>query len=419
MVHTLVTRTGTVGTAARAAGLAACWLSLWLLAGAHAAHAGRFGPPWQARVSVDGTTVYTAPDRGSALVGPLVRGSLVVVQGEAKAADGTDWSQVPAGFVPSSDVAEDTTPWVAEVLVPSVSVYALPDAKSAVRRTATAGMLLRVTGAAHGVGGDSGIWWATTEGYVGLDTLVEGTSDWARQWALPSPDEAPQGWWGAIASRANVRVMGTTDAPAVGALVPGDRVKVLDEAAGQAVAGSDVWYRIDGGRYAGGFVHSSLVRRLPDPRSNTTRPPAGTRPGPWIVVDRSASSLTFVGDDGQPRFTTYVSLGRAGVTTPTGEYSTMGKYRADEMTSASVTDADHEYDLPNVPFTQYYRNGGYAIHGTYWHDHFGAVESQGCINVTRTDGAYLFGLTEPAVPADVNARWSNEGLPATPVVILD
>jgi hypothetical protein len=70
------------------------------------------------------------------------------------------------------------------------------------------------------------------------------------------------------------------------------------------------------------------------------------------------------------------------------------------MNSATVADAQHEYYLPNVPFVQYYRDGGYAIHGTYWHDHFGGVESQGCINVTWTDGAYLFSQTKPQVPAD-------------------
>ena len=45
----------------------------------------------------------------------------------------------------------------------------------------------------------------------------------------------------------------------------GDRVKVLDEVQGDAVGGNATWYHIDGGRYAGALVHSSLVHRLPDP----------------------------------------------------------------------------------------------------------------------------------------------------------
>jgi lipoprotein-anchoring transpeptidase ErfK/SrfK len=136
------------------------------------------------------------------------------------------------------------------------------------------------------------------------------------------------------------------------------------------------------------------------------------------VVSRSASSLTYLDADNQPKFTTYVSLGRAGVDTPEGEYSTMGKYRFDNMSSATVSNADHEYFLPNVPFVQYYLDGGYAIHSTYWHDQFGQVESQGCINLTWADGAYLFDLTQPQVADGDTARWAIGDLPATPVLIV-
>jgi len=135
-------------------------------------------------------------------------------------------------------------------------------------------------------------------------------------------------------------------------------------------------------------------------------------------MSRSASSLTYLDADNQPRFTTLVSLGRAGVETPEGEYWTLGKYRFDNMTSTSVSNADHEYFLPNVPFVQYYRDGGYAIHSTYWHDQFGQVESQGCINLTWSDGAYLFGLTQPTVADGDLARWAIGDLKATPVVIV-
>ena len=113
-----------------------------------------------------------------------------------------------------------------------------------------------------------------------------------------------------------------------------------------------------------------------------------------------------------------MSLGRAGVETPQGEYSTMGKYRFDNMSSANVAGADHDYYLPNVPFVQYYLDGGYAIHSTYWHDQFGLLESQGCINVTWADGEYLFGLTQPQVADGDNARWATGNLTATPVMIV-
>jgi lipoprotein-anchoring transpeptidase ErfK/SrfK len=90
------------------------------------------------------------------------------------------------------------------------------------------------------------------------------------------------------------------------------------------------------------------------------------------------------------------------------------------MSSRTVANPTHPYDLPNVPFTQYYKDGGYGIHGTYWHDYFGQPESQGCINLTWADAAYLFQLTEPTLaPGDVVAWASSRGGNATPVVILD
>src|ERR1700704_3647383 len=89
----------------------------WLtqLALATPVHANRFGPPWQSRVVVDQTTLFSQPDRTSAAVGPLIRGQLVVVVNEKDADDGTAWTQVPDGWLVSRDVAEETAPWIAEV----------------------------------------------------------------------------------------------------------------------------------------------------------------------------------------------------------------------------------------------------------------------------------------------------------------
>jgi len=395
-------------------------LLVWLtVGGLTPAYANRFGPPWQSRVVVDNATLYTQADSGSAPVGPLTRGALLVVVAESTAADGTAWTQTPDGWIPSQQVSEDDQPWIAEVTIPSVSIYARPSTKEPIRRTARQGDLLRVTGASPGIEGDTSVWWSTTEGYVSLRSLRESTTDWAKGWTLPAADAAPNGWWGTFRSQANVRAAASTKAPIVGTLGPGVRVKVLSQVTGDAVSGNTTWYMIDGGRYAGAVVHSSLVTRMPPPKQVVVDRPADAPAGVGtIVVSRAASSLTYLDANNQPQFTTYVSLGRAGVETPEGEYSTMGKYRYDNMSSANVAGADHDYYLPNVPFVQYYLDGGYAIHGTYWHDQFGLTESQGCINVTWTDGEYLFGLTQPQVADGDNARWATGDLVATPVMIV-
>jgi hypothetical protein len=252
---------------------------------------------------------------------------------------------------------------------------------------------------------------------VTLNGLERSSSEWVSSWLLPSADDAPKGWWGAVQGTANVRAAPSGQSPLVGQLHPGDRVKILAEEEGTLADGTRLWYRIDGGRFAGGHVHSSFVTRIASPEPNTTLPNGASGGGTWIVVDRGAASLTVM-NDGEVQFVTYVSLGRAGVDTPVGNYATFGKYFTDDMTSLSVADADHSYDLPNVPFTQYYRNGGFAIHSAYWHDHFGSRESQGCVNVTWSDGFHLFNLTRPQVVQGNFIRW-DEPDNSTPLVIVD
>src|SRR5437588_10889721 len=157
----------------------------WLTFGVLTAHANRFGPPWQSRVTVDSTTLYTQPDSGAASVGPLSRGQIVVVINETTASDGTPWTQTPDGWILSDQIAEDIQPWIAEVSVASVSIYARPNSREPIRRTARQGDLLRVTGASPGIGGDTSVWWSTTEGYVSLQSLRQATSDCATGWTLP------------------------------------------------------------------------------------------------------------------------------------------------------------------------------------------------------------------------------------------
>lgn len=390
--------------------LVAGLLSAWLSFGAPAASAQRFGPPWLDQVTADQTTVYATADTTQP-VGPLGHGAVVIVTGQP----GTDWTQTTLGFVRSKDVQEDIEPWVAEVVVPTTAVYAKPNAADAIRMNARKGDLLRVTGISPGMEGDPNIWWSTAEGYVAVNALQQSQNPWAAEWTIPDGSLALNGWWGATVSEANVRAGATTEAPIVGHLPGGNLVKVLNQAAGQNVQGSATWYQIDGGRYAGGWVHSSLIKRTAQPQPNTTAPPDAPASGRWIVVDRAQHSLTLV-DNGQPSFVTYVALGTAGRDTPAGTYSTWGKYRADDMTSASLQDPGGYYDLPNVPDTQYYKDGGYAIHGTYWHDEFGTDQSHGCVNVTWTDGRYLFDQTLPSVPSGDLTTDTHQA--ATDVVII-
>lgn len=372
--------------------------------------ADRFGPPWMSVVTANQTTLYGDKDRTSS-IGPLSKGATVVVIG-----GDSDMTQTPEGWVASSDVAESTQPWIAEISDPTATLYARPNPGDGAIRDANQGDLVRVMGVSLGVDGDSNLWWATTEGYLGLHSIQSTSNPAAQQWTLPAADDATNGWWG-IAKAANVRAAPSANAPVVGEFSGGEHVKVLSEEQGDEVNGNSTWYRIDGGRFAGAHVHSSLISHAPDPQPTVMPPDHEVGSDPWIVVDRSASTLTLL-QDGAPRFTTYVSLGKAGVETQDGTYATFIKYRTDRMTSTTVPNAEHAYDLPNVPFTQYFLADGSAIHGTYWHDEFGTNQSQGCINVTWTDGEYLFSQTKPQIPAD-QIGFAVDPEQATPVVVVN
>lgn len=380
------------------------------------ARADRFGEPSQYIVTAPVATVYQQPSTTAKSVGSLPKGSHVVGMSKSTASDGTSWMQIPEGYVPANQIQENYDEWVAEVTADAISIFAQPDQNSGVRRGAKKGDLLRVVGVSPGLSGDPYLYWGTTEGFIRLGTIKMPTSGWGPKWTLPTAAEAPHGWWGAINTDANIRAGATTHAPIVGGLGSGNMVKVLSQANGEYVQGSNVWYRIDGGRYAGAWVHSSLVQKVAPPPSNTAPVPNGNGRGLWLVVDKPASTLTVV-QDGKPTFVTYTSLGVAGRQTPLGQYATNLKFVADRMTSRTVPDALNPYDLPAVPFTQYYTSSGAAVHGAYWHDDFGSPHSEGCINLTWADSWYVFNLTKPVVPPGKLTAQAYDGT-ATPLIIV-
>lgn len=47
------------------------------------------------------------------------------------------------------------------------------------------------------------------------------------------------------------------------------------------------------------------------------------------------------------------------------------------------------YHLKNVPHVMYFY-GAYAIHGTYWHNNFGRVNSHGCVNLPLKSAEWVY-----------------------------
>ena len=81
--------------------------------------------------------------------------------------------------------------------------------------------------------------------------------------------------------------------------------------------------------------------------------------------------------------------------TPTGEFRILSKYPSKHMGDGNLFAGPEDYELPGVPWTCFFHEAGYAFHGTYWHDNFGAPMSRGCVNMRIDEAKWLFRWVRP------------------------
>ena len=81
--------------------------------------------------------------------------------------------------------------------------------------------------------------------------------------------------------------------------------------------------------------------------------------------------------------------------TPSGEFHILSKYPSKHMGNASLFAGPEDYELPGVPWTCFFHEAGYAFHGTYWHNNFGAPMSRGCVNMRIDEAKWLFRWVRP------------------------
>jgi hypothetical protein len=155
--------------------------------------------------------------------------------------------------------------------------------------------------------------------------------------------------------------------------------------------------------------------------SNATK----TEPGPsprdigehekWIDVNLKRQTLVaFEGTT--PVFATLVSSGRNEHETPPGIFHIREKHIASTMDGNADTATDGPYSIEDVPYIEYF-NGGYALHGAFWHGEFGHVKSHGCVNLAPWDARALFGWTDPQLPEGWHAVFATKDRPGTRVIV--
>ncbi|MCL4390483.1 MAG: L,D-transpeptidase [Patescibacteria group bacterium] len=140
----------------------------------------------------------------------------------------------------------------------------------------------------------------------------------------------------------------------------------------------------------------------------------GTSSDKWIEVDLTTQHL-YAHEGGRVVFDFPISSGLPWFPTATGEFHIWAKLRSQEMIGGSRDNGTY-YDLPNVPFIQYFYNG-YGLHGAYWHHDFGHPRSHGCVNIDIADSEKLFNWTDPQLAPGQSAVFNIDPSVGTRVVV--
>ncbi|MBI3242343.1 MAG: LysM peptidoglycan-binding domain-containing protein [Chloroflexi bacterium] len=130
------------------------------------------------------------------------------------------------------------------------------------------------------------------------------------------------------------------------------------------------------------------------PPTDTTAAPAPQAPagnGRRFLIDLSEQMLYAYEGDTLVR-STLVSTGLPQTPTVVGTFYIYLRYRSQRMIGPG-------YDLPSVPYVMYFYKG-YGLHGTYWHNNFGAPMSHGCVNMPTAEAEWAY-------------NWSSIGTPVT------
>lgn len=130
----------------------------------------------------------------------------------------------------------------------------------------------------------------------------------------------------------------------------------------------------------------------PLPTDNPPPAPSEHLGGKRFLVDLSDQMLYAYEGDALVR-STLVSTGTWRTPTVTGTYYIYARYASTRMRGPG-------YDLPNVPFTQYFYKG-YGLHGTYWHSNFGTPMSHGCVNMPTPEAEWAFNWATFGTPVIV------------------
>jgi hypothetical protein len=132
-------------------------------------------------------------------------------------------------------------------------------------------------------------------------------------------------------------------------------------------------------------INEWLQARYISKVSPDTSRPEGVEGDRWITVDLAEQTVAAY-EKGELVYATATSTGRYGTWTQPGTFQVWAKLERDNMTGGVE---EGFYYLEDVPWVLYFDEAR-ALHGTYWHNQFGAPNSRGCVNLSISDARWFF-----------------------------
>lgn len=164
------------------------------------------------------------------------------------------------------------------------------------------------------------------------------------------------------------------------------------------------WYQISDELYSGFYYYVPAPHlRIVPPEETTPLSPDVPAEDKRIEVNLTWQILSAYEGD-QIVMRTQVSTGITSppvanalpTKTPVGEHYIYSKMPSKHMGIGRLSDTLADRALPGVPWTSFFAEGGYAIHGAYWHNNFGWPMSRGCINMRTDEAKWVYRWLTPA-----------------------
>ena len=129
--------------------------------------------------------------------------------------------------------------------------------------------------------------------------------------------------------------------------------------------------------------------------------------GRWVDVNLSTQTATaYAGNT--PVHTVLVTTGTRAHPTPTGRFTILRRVANETMDSSTIgipRNAPGGYYVTNVYYTQYFTNGGAALHANWWSPAaaFGSYgTSHGCVGMHTGDAAWFWNFATVGTPVIIH-----------------